>query len=138
MKILQVLVAATLAFLASGCRSISRPTFEQETRSQKSQIVARSPSQGMPDIAPVGYQELDGPSRDTHSDSARQHSQRELSSHAVTHRTSTAAMSLTEFQSLALDNNPTIQALAATTQKAAGYRTQVGLRPNPVVGYQGV
>jgi cobalt-zinc-cadmium efflux system outer membrane protein len=37
---------------------------------------------------------------------------------------------------LALENNPSIQELVATTRKAAGYRTQVGLRPNPIVGYQ--
>src|SRR5690606_15754092 len=48
------------------------------------------------------------------------------------------AMSLGELESLALTHNPTIRELAATTQKAAGYREQVGLRPNPTVGYQGV
>ena len=46
-------------------------------------------------------------------------------------------MSLEDFESLALANNPTICQLAATTQKAAGFRTQVGLRANPIVGYQG-
>lgn len=47
-------------------------------------------------------------------------------------------MSLEEFELLAFAHNPTIQALAATTQKAAGFRTQVSLRANPTVGYQGV
>ena len=47
-------------------------------------------------------------------------------------------MTLGDFESLAFTNNPTIRELAATTQKAAGYRTQVGLRANPIVGYQGV
>ncbi|QDV22366.1 TolC family protein [Aureliella helgolandensis] len=46
-------------------------------------------------------------------------------------------MTLAEFESLAFANNPTIRGLAATTQKAAGYRTQVGLYANPTVGYQG-
>lgn len=46
-------------------------------------------------------------------------------------------MTLEEFESIAMANNPTIQELAATTQKAAGYRTQVGLRTNPTIGYQG-
>ena len=46
-------------------------------------------------------------------------------------------MSLEDFESLALANNPTLCELAATTQKAAGFRTQVGLRANPIVGYQG-
>jgi outer membrane protein, heavy metal efflux system len=36
----------------------------------------------------------------------------------------------------ALSNHPAIKALAASTQKAAGYRTQSGLYPNPVMGYQ--
>ena len=47
-------------------------------------------------------------------------------------------MTLADFESLAMANNPTIQQLAATTQKAAGYRQQVGLWANPVAGYQGV
>lgn len=45
------------------------------------------------------------------------------------------SMALEDFQSLALQNNPSIAELVATTQKAAGYRNQVGLRANPFVGY---
>ncbi len=48
------------------------------------------------------------------------------------------AMTLADFESLAMANNPTIQQLAASTQKAAGYRQQVGLWANPTAGYQGV
>ncbi len=48
-----------------------------------------------------------------------------------------AGMSLADFESLAFSNNPAIRELAATTQKAAGYRHQVGLKANPVFGYQG-
>ncbi len=47
------------------------------------------------------------------------------------------AMSLADFEALALTNNPTIQELVATTQKAAGYKLQVGLQANPTLGYQG-
>ena len=47
-----------------------------------------------------------------------------------------AGMTLEQFESLALQNNPTIAELVATTQKAAGYRTQVSLRANPSIGYQ--
>ncbi len=39
--------------------------------------------------------------------------------------------------SLAFANNPAVKELAATTQIAAGYRTQVGLYANPLLGYQG-
>ena len=45
-------------------------------------------------------------------------------------------MTVQQLESLAMANNPTLRGLAATTQKAAGYRTQVGLRANPSVGYQ--
>ena len=47
------------------------------------------------------------------------------------------AMNFAEMESIALANNPTLRGLAAITQKAVGYRTQVGLRANPLVGYQG-
>ncbi len=46
-------------------------------------------------------------------------------------------MTLQELESLALTNNPTISELAASTQKASGYRSQVLTRPNPIIGYQG-
>lgn len=48
------------------------------------------------------------------------------------------SLSLEQFESIALSNNPTLRGMAATTQKAAGYRTQVSLRANPSVGYQGM
>lgn len=44
---------------------------------------------------------------------------------------------LEELLLVAFANNPAIKELAATTQIAAGYRTQVGLYANPMVGYQG-
>ena len=49
---------------------------------------------------------------------------------------SSADMTVEAFETLALQNNPTIAELVATTQKAAGYRTQVSLRANPSIGYQ--
>ena len=47
-----------------------------------------------------------------------------------------AGLTLEAIESIALANNPTIAELVATTQKAAGFKTQVGLRANPVIGYQ--
>ncbi|WP_246112403.1 TolC family protein [Allorhodopirellula solitaria] len=44
-------------------------------------------------------------------------------------------ITLDVIESIALSNNPTIAELVATTQKAAGFKTQVGLRANPTVGY---
>lgn len=44
---------------------------------------------------------------------------------------------LEELISIAFSNNPAIKELVSTTNKAAGYQTQVGLYANPVLGYQG-
>ena len=57
--------------------------------------------------------------------------------HAVESSDNHAGMSLADFESLAFSNNPSIKELAATTQKAAGFRHQVGLQANPIFGYQG-
>jgi outer membrane protein, heavy metal efflux system len=51
--------------------------------------------------------------------------------------TSTNTYTIEELESLALSNNPTIAQLVATAQKAAGYQTQVSLRANPILGYNG-
>ena len=40
-------------------------------------------------------------------------------------------------EQLALRNNPSIQQVSAAAAKAAGVRAQVGLKPNPIVGYFG-
>ncbi|ELP30045.1 outer membrane efflux protein [Rhodopirellula baltica SWK14] len=48
----------------------------------------------------------------------------------------TSGLTLEQIESIALANNPTIAELVATTQKAAGFKTQVGLRANPSIGYQ--
>ena len=50
---------------------------------------------------------------------------------------SSGGTTLDELVNLAIANNPAVKELAATTQKAAGFRTQVGLYANPIVGYQG-
>jgi cobalt-zinc-cadmium efflux system outer membrane protein len=46
-------------------------------------------------------------------------------------------VTLDELVSLGLANNPAIAELSAAANKAAGYRTQVGLYANPIIGYQG-
>lgn len=44
--------------------------------------------------------------------------------------------SLATIESLALQQNPAVLQASASAHKAMGYRGQVGLKPNPVVGYQ--
>ncbi len=46
-------------------------------------------------------------------------------------------ITLSEFEQLALDNNPTIKILSAAASRASGIRNQVGKYPNPTVGYFG-
>lgn len=47
-------------------------------------------------------------------------------------------VTLAELEAMAIERNPSLQQLAASICKAEGFRNQVGLRPNPVVGYQGM
>ncbi|HBJ35741.1 MAG TPA: TolC family protein [Planctomycetaceae bacterium] len=44
---------------------------------------------------------------------------------------------LADIEAIALENNPALALAKATTTKAAGLRHQVGLRPNPTLGYFG-
>lgn len=48
-----------------------------------------------------------------------------------------AGWSLDQLEATALQQNPAILQASASAQKAFGYRNQVGLKPNPIVGYQG-
>jgi cobalt-zinc-cadmium efflux system outer membrane protein len=50
---------------------------------------------------------------------------------------SPAALTLAELESLAFANNPSISRAAARIDAARGNQLQVGLRPNPIVGYEG-
>lgn len=51
---------------------------------------------------------------------------------------STAPITLAELEELAMEYNPAILQAEAVAHKAEGYRYQVGLRPNPTVGYNGM
>src|SRR5690606_15173384 len=48
-----------------------------------------------------------------------------------------AGLTLAALEDLAVRNNPSIQQANSTAAKAAGIQTQVGLRPNPSIGYFG-
>jgi len=51
--------------------------------------------------------------------------------------TTPAALSLEDIEVLAMEHNPAIRQAMYAVSKAAGVRTQVGLKPNPTVGYFG-
>ena len=46
-------------------------------------------------------------------------------------------LKLSDLESIALESNPSLKQLAAVVEKARGIHEQVGLYPNPVVGYSG-
>lgn len=48
------------------------------------------------------------------------------------------SLTLAHIEQLAMANNPTISQLNAAVNKGSGLRYQVGLSPNPTVGYQGM
>lgn len=56
---------------------------------------------------------------------------------ALANENLTNGATLEDLLSIAFSNNPAVKELAATLQIAAGYRTQVGLYANPILGYQG-
>lgn len=47
------------------------------------------------------------------------------------------AMELSQFEQFALANNPTLLEMASLVRQSAGLAKQVGLLPNPSIGYQG-
>ncbi|WP_339735588.1 TolC family protein [uncultured Gimesia sp.] len=55
----------------------------------------------------------------------------------VAPHTTTVALTVEELLQLAMENNPTLQQATAVINKAQGIKKQVGLYPNPTVGYQG-
>ena len=48
-----------------------------------------------------------------------------------------SGLTLEAIEQLALANNPAIQQASAASARAGGIRTQVGLKPNPTIGYFG-
>ena len=152
--------------LATGCQTISFPSDRSSGARSHATVGVSSPrqkpSKAAPETAattvePVAYQVVDSNSdsnatnqaelSDLLADAAYQSDSIEEESGTSTvaggnstfdAQLSSDGMALSDFEALALGNNPSIQELAATTQKAAGYRTQVGLRPNPTIGYQAV
>lgn len=129
--------AAVLGIVFVGCASHPPADWSpaQPLRSNDAQASSLPPSDypAMP-LTLAGYEETSAPAR-TESAAGTpvvQAAPRVLMEQPL------VPMRLEDFESLALSRNPSIQQLIATTQKSAGFRTQVGLLPNPTVGYQAV
>ncbi len=55
----------------------------------------------------------------------------------VEDKTTGTSLTLAHLEQLALENNPAIRQASASVSKAAGFRDQVGLLPNPTLTYNG-
>jgi cobalt-zinc-cadmium efflux system outer membrane protein len=88
-----------------------------------------------PSISSHGLEEMDSPASQGNVCLASAVTQN--GSEEIILDTASPGTSLEDLLSFAFANNPAIKELAATTQIAAGYRTQVGLYANPTLGYQG-
>ncbi|TWT50752.1 Cobalt-zinc-cadmium resistance protein CzcC precursor [Rubripirellula amarantea] len=79
-------------------------------------------------FAPVGFPELSSANNDALPN---------LAQLPVDGSSASPTYTLEALEQLALANNPAITAAAATSSKATGLWNQVGLRPNPTLGYFG-
>src|SRR6056297_572280 len=148
----RLLLLSALGF-TTGCQTLgqhvdSTPNLQQATDST---AVAAAMKASQPPVQTVAYTEIDADSIDRDEDDAPESLRDAMTLDQATIAAAaqpiyidgpiagvaqSAGMTLEQFESLALQNNPTIAELVATTQKAAGFRTQVSLRANPTVGYQ--
>lgn len=129
-------VALPLLFVAVGCmteRGAGREPFAGRINNQSVSDT------GIPSALPASNQTIPVTSASfrANDETLAMRSFGSKSPVSVRHN-SASGMTLAEFETLALENNPAIRELAATTQKADGFRSQVGFFPNPTVGYQGM
>lgn len=135
MKIHGIVVVTVVFVVAAGCRST--PPLPVSQHSQRP--IHPSPSfVTLRDPASVGHVSYEQSESQLDGKTVRAEVSSFTDAISVNSGDTQRTITLSELQALAIENNPTIQATAATTQKAAGYLTQVGLRPNPTVGYQAV
>ena len=115
----------------------SKPADELRDSAPPSHAVSRAvlPEAAMPTrehpVVPIGL-------RVTPADELTRLSHLDDASETGVETAEPSGWSLEELESLALRQNPAILQASASAHKAMGFRRQVGLRPNPVVGYQGM
>ncbi|HUG90731.1 MAG TPA: TolC family protein [Planctomycetaceae bacterium] len=112
-------LAPLLAISACAHEQVARTPFP---------VVERAPEPGLPiSILPVS-------GLDTSGDAEPEESESE---HTTPPPAAASALTLDDFERLALEHNPSLAQSAAVVHKAQGIRQQVGLLPNPTAGYTG-
>lgn len=119
---------------------VRRPTLIASTTSaiaqQNHAPVTDDISRGKPVVTAASYVVA---AENYHSvdDGIESTSQNSLQVADIASNSNDAGYSLEQIESIALANNPSLQAAGLLVQKAAGLRYQVGLAPNPTLGYFG-
>ncbi len=146
-SIIQVCMACMLlAMLCNGCisgRNLTKPNTSSDVKSSQNfaePVAENVNAPGDRAVVLASYQVDDAVHSPNSVTTAAPPGSIEVpvTTEAVPFQTNIASMSVSDFEALAFANNPSIQELAASTRKAAGFRTQVGLRANPTIGYQGM
>ncbi len=104
---------------------VTSPATTSVTANEDEEAAARSP------IMPVAYQ----PEDDVELQGAPEYGTPDVPSFIG--ESIDDGLTLESLEQLALQNNPSIRQASAAASKAAGIRTQVGLKPNPSIGYFG-
>jgi cobalt-zinc-cadmium efflux system outer membrane protein len=131
------IIALSLLAAVVGCRS-TRPQLTQlGSDRQDLQVVSaallpsQAPSQGDATILTAAHVEEVSALRNPAAD----HSPQELLPRTMPTAEGDRTLTLSEFEEIALQNNPTLAAAAARMSAAEGRQLQAGLLPNPQLGY---
>ena len=130
----QLLFAATIATLPSCAHVASRTTAEPDTEFVSRPVTERKKSRSDSEVVQAAYQENSDasskvpppalPDGEDNPDAA--------SSEIV----DAGSLTLEDLEQVALDNNPTLRQAFQVVQRARGNWQQVGLYPNPTIGYE--
>jgi cobalt-zinc-cadmium efflux system outer membrane protein len=102
-------------------------SFQVEESSAELSLIQDSPS----DIRPAEMPSAENPHRSAPDSMASISSQPANDANAI------QTLTLNELEQIAIANNPALAAANATLAKSAGLYHQVGVRPNPTLGYSG-
>jgi len=118
--------------LLSGCQAASQVILRSEPafaarRLPHAEVATPTPSYPQPAVQPAQFQaEVPHPAPEP-----------ETLPQAALKPVATGALTLADLEEMAMSANPSVGRAAALVQAASGNYTQVGLPPNPTVGYEG-
>lgn len=137
-----LLVLTALPLVSAGCsmshQHLARhdsPATRISPADPSSGTVAPTEARDVPEIQTVAYG--DDETDEVANDSVDAAIQVALPVEVAGFSVDESGMTLEAIEQLAMANNPAIQQANAASARAGGIRTQVGLKPNPTIGYSG-